>query len=874
MTSRSYAAKDIDIDLRRCGRVLRRRWPLILTAAVTTTVAAALYASSQEDTYQAEAKLLVERSDQVSELIGLENGSRELKALASQSNPLDTQVEIFRSIPIAQQVIDRLNIRDGEGQRIDPETLLQDLSVSPIPGTDVLRISYEHPSGEFAAGVVNAAIAIYLESNVQASRLDATTAQTFIATQLPASESQVKAAELALRQFKEANGVVELETESRNTVEVLATLNSTVTSLKAQLADASARATNLQRQLQLNPAQAYAAGIVSESPGVQTVLFQLQEVQTQLALASTRYRPTHPEVANLRSQIAALNAMLNRRVAQAAGADLAALPTTDLQSGQLEQNLIAQYLQLESQRAGLAQQLEQMAAALAAQRSRAQAMPNLEAQERELSRKLVAAQGTYETLLESLQQAQVIQNQNLENARIVSPALVPTQPLGTSTLLYLLAGGAAGTLLGIMLAFIADFLNRSIETVQEAQSLYDYPLLGTLPAWKKISPKDLEAPQLAIANSHIANSHTANSHVKSRTTSQTVPLAESYQSLQANLKFSCFDEPLKSIAITSAVAGEGKSEVAANLALTLAQLGHKVLVIDADMRSPAQQHIWGLAEPQGLSNFVAGQISLKQAVVRCQPNLHVISVGSIPPNPLAVLESARMAKLIQACEETYDYLILDTPSILGLADVPTVGRLVDGLLLVVQTDICDRDSIKAAKLALVQSKQRVLGIVANGIKIESRQDRYFYHPQEWVDRSTTLLVHPIAERLAESMESLRLIRSKSRLKERNLQQKDLKQKDLEQKDLKQEGLKQKDLKQEGLNKKELNQKNLKKKGFAKAPAGEIATSLQEEATGVAVEQQSSLPSIWKKSGRADCNRVNRINAATATIATVDSVDDT
>lgn len=540
MSSKDYTVKEIDIDLEKYGLVLKRRWPLALIICLLTSAAAVFYASSQEDTYRAEARLLIEGSNQVSEIVGLKGSDRELKALTGTNNPLDTQVEIFRSTPNAQQVIERLDIRNARGQLIDPEGLRNDLKVSPVPGTDILEIAYEHPNPKFAAGVVNTAIAVYLDSNVAESRDTATAAQTFIAQQLPSSEDRVKVVESALRQFKEANGIVNLEEESKNTVEVLTTLDSSVTGLKAQLADTNARVLDLQQQLQLNPQEALVVGLVSESPGVQEVLTQLQGVQSQLAVARTRYRETHPEIVNLRAQLNALTALLNQRITLAAGNNRSALPADDLQSGELEQDLIAQYLQLASQRAGLAQQLTQLASAFSAQQSRAQALPSLEAQERELSRQLTAAQGTYETLLDNLQQAQVIGNQNLPNARIVSPALVPTQPAGTSKTLYLVAGAVAGALLGIIAAFLADFLDRSVKTVREGQEFYGYPLLGVIPAWRKMAPKELEAPRLALIESH------------------TVPLVEAYQGLQSNLKFSYFDNPLKSIVVTSAVAGEGK----------------------------------------------------------------------------------------------------------------------------------------------------------------------------------------------------------------------------------------------------------------------------------------------------------------------------
>ncbi|MEM9164809.1 MAG: polysaccharide biosynthesis tyrosine autokinase, partial [Cyanobacteria bacterium P01_F01_bin.4] len=343
--------------------------------------------------------------------------------------------------------------------------------------------------------------------------------------------------------------------------------------------------------------------------------------------------------------------------------------------------------------------------------------PGLEKRQRELERQLNAAQSTYETLLENLQQAQVLENQNVGNARVVSPALVPESPIAPSAKLYLLAGGFVGLLLGIMAAFLVDLIDRSVKTVREGQDLYEYPLLGVIPAWKKLArlpSKESDIPAVLVREP------------------QPVPIVEAYQALQANLKFSYLDKPLKTIAITSSVAGEGKSEVVANLALTLAQLGHLVLVVDADMRNPIQHHIWDVPNLQGLSNVVAGQLPLKKAIIRKEPNLHVLPVGVIPPNPLAILESKQISALLRECEKVYDYIIVDTPAILGLADTLTLGRVTDGMLVVMQPGMVDFDSINEARTLLSQSQQKVLGLVANGIKVKSKSDRYFYYNQEYV----------------------------------------------------------------------------------------------------------------------------------------------
>ncbi len=711
--------KELEIDFQKYWLVLKRHWLLALTVFGLTTAAAAFLGSTQEARYKAESKLLFESSEPVTAIVGLGAGEGNLTPLTSQSNPLDTQVEIFLSKPIAEKVITQLQIKDSEGAPLEANALLADMSVKAIPGTDVLDVSYESTDPELAKAVVNAMMAAFIQANVQANRTAAIAAQSFVASQLPASEAKVSEIESELRRFKEANGIVNLEEESQNTVKTLSSVTDSITQLRSDLADKNAQFAQLQQRLRLNPQEAYAVGLVSESPGVQEVMTALQEVQSQLAIALTRYREGHPEIASIRSQEDALLALLQTRVSLALGSDqITALPADDFQAGELEQTLILSFLQLDAEKAGLQQRLNQLTSAQASQQSRAQLLPGLERQNRELERKLDAAQTTYETLLASGQQAQVLENQKVGNARIISLADSPEESISPSLKLYLLAGGVVGALLGIAIAFLADLLETSVKTVTEGRALYDYPLLGVIPDWRKRTARsrELDAPRIIIKQRH------------------RVPLVESYQSLQANLKFSYFDGSLKAITVTSAVGGEGKSEISANLALTLAQLGHSVLLIDADMRSPVQHHIWDVSNLRGLSNLVAGQLPLKQAIVRQEPNLHLLPAGSIPPNPLAIIESKRMASMLEVFKQTYDYIIIDSPPLLGLADTLTLGRISDGVLLVMRPGVVDSGSIRAVKqlLGQSQSQQRVLGIVANGIDDRSGPERYFYHSQEYV----------------------------------------------------------------------------------------------------------------------------------------------
>jgi len=714
MTSRDYFAREVEVDLQKYWLVLKRRWFIVLAVCGLTTALSVFAGKSQKPLYVAQAQILFEASDR--SLIGLEgNTPRGLKALATQGDPLSTQVVIFRSIPLATQVVEALNLRDSSGQLISPGLILARLSVTPIPGTDILQVAYASEDPELAANVVNTLMDVYIQNDIQINRSAAVSAQEFINSQLPESESQVSFAESALLRFKERNNIVDLGEESRNTVAELSRLDNSLTELQSQMADSAARSGKIQQKLRLNPQEAYAVGLVSESPGVQEALVQLQTVQSELSVARTRYEEAHPEITNIRSQEAALVELLQNRIAISLGEDQTNLPVDDLQAGDLEKGLISEFLRLDTEQSGLQERASQLLTAQSSQQNRAQALPSLEKQQRELERKLNAAQTTYETLLQNLQQARVLENQNVGNARVVSDALVPTVPGNSSIVLYLLAGGFVGSLLGVAAAFLVDLVDRSVKSVREGQELYEYPLLGVIPAWQKLkSARFLDVPSVLVR------------------ASQQVPIVEAYQALQANLKFSSLDKPLKSLAITSAVAGEGKSEVVANLALTLAHLGHLVLVIDADMRNPMQHHIWDIPNGQGLSNFAVGQLSLKNAIVLKEPNLHVLPAGVMPPNPLAILESQQMASLLRACEKAYDYVIVDTPAILGRADTLTIGRMTDGVLLVMQPGMADVDSIRSTKAMLAQTQQKVLGVVANAISVRSQPDQYFYHNQETV----------------------------------------------------------------------------------------------------------------------------------------------
>ena len=714
-----------EIDIQKYLQVIKRRWLPALGVIAMTVTGASLYAFSLKPSYRAEGSVMI-KSNRTSSLTGLSEELGRLEALTHNHNPLDTQARIITSNPVLQETIIALNLRDEDDELLPISVLAAQLNVEGVKGSDVLVISYADQNPEKAAQVVNTVINKYIEQNVKANQKEAQTARKFLAEQLPTAESSVSKAELQLRRFKEKHRIIALEEEANAAVGTITKFEEQVSQIQAQLAHVNARLKNLRAQAQVEPEKAIISAELSQTPGVQKVLAQLQEAESQLALEKTRFQPGHPTVVAWEERVAALKNLLNQRTNQVAGTQ-EQFQQGNLQLGELRQGLITEITRVEAERVGLEQQISTLSNKLYGYKQRAKNLPQLEQTQRELERRLEAAQSTYETLLTKLQEINVAENQKIPNARIISKALVPDFPQGPRKLLFIVGGGAAGVFLGLITAFGLDLIDRSVKTVKEAKEVLRYTVLGVIPALGKhhkhsSSVAGINRPIPRIIERDIPY----------------FPVGNAYQVLQANLKFLCTDTQLKSIVVTSSVAKEGKSEVAANLAVVMASVGRRVLLVDADMRHPIQHHIWGLTNAVGLSNVIVDHVNINAAVREIAPNLDVLCSGVLPPNPIALLDSQRMATLLSHFTQTYDFVIFDTPAVVGTADAAILSDLTDGILLVVRPGVVDLDSANAAKDYLTQSNQKVLGIVINGVDLKSEPKSYLYYTKEAIDSATSI----------------------------------------------------------------------------------------------------------------------------------------
>ncbi|MBW4633628.1 MAG: polysaccharide biosynthesis tyrosine autokinase [Iphinoe sp. HA4291-MV1] len=705
-----------EIDFQKYLLVLQRRWvPAVGIFGVVVTLAS-LSALSLKPTYKAQGSLLI-KTNRTSSLTGLGEAIGRLETLTVNSNPSDTQAKIVVSVPIIQETITELELKDDKGKLFTIEELTKKLQIKSANGTEVLEVSYTDDNPELAAKILNKVMQAYIRNNIEANREEAVSARKFIQIQLPATEVSVKEAESALRKFKESNKIIALQEEATATVQAISKLDEQIYQAQAQLEDITAQSQKLQNQAAIDSQQAVTNSSLGQAPGIQQVLTQFQEAQSQLAVERTRLLPEHPIIINLEEKVAVLKSLLKERMKQVVGSNQQISPG-NLQNGSLRQRLLENYAGIEAGRVGLVKRIAKLSNERDVYKERANILPQLEQNQRELERKLKAAQTTYETLLTRLQEIQVAENQNIGNARVISPALVPDKPSGSQKKLILAGGGILGIFLGVTAAFTLDLIDRSLKSVKEAKELFQYTLLGVIPSIaSQRNKQEVEQRIPRVIGRDIPH----------------FPMGDAYQMLQANLKFLSSDKQVQTIVVTSSVAKEGKSEVAANLAVSMALVGHRVLLVDADMRHPVQHHIWNLTNAVGLGHIIVNLDAFDAALQEVTPNLHVIPAGIVPPNPVALLDSKCMEALVATFPEEYDFVIFDTPPLAGTADAAVLGKLADGILLVVRPGVVDSASANAAKEFLTQTGQKVLGMVINGVNVKSEPDSYFYYTKEAVE---------------------------------------------------------------------------------------------------------------------------------------------
>lgn len=690
-------AESTDIEIASYFQKLKRRWKPALAVFLLTLGSTFAATTLLQEKYQAQGKILFKQKN---DLLPVGEGVGELKTFLNNQTPLLTQQEVIYSAPVLQQTIETLKLTNKDGDPLTPKELREKLEVSLVGGSDVIQISYKDPDPIQASQVVNTLMDIYLEEQIRSTQAETANADSFVSNNIPQVEEKLKQHESILQDFRTKHNIVDLQEEKKILVSELGTLNRQIATTGSQLQGTQAQTATLQKQLGLSLSQAIEVNQLGNSPTVQSILTELTNTETELAKERQRFKDSHPSIASLLEKKADLRQNLEQQIAQAVGSGVKVSDGL-LQSDRLSENTLEKFINLKIEELSLQQQLSSINQYQQAYLQRAEQLPKLEQREREISQQVETARKTYENLLSTQQELQILRNTKTGNAAIIEQAIAPEQG-STGRMAFMLLGILLGLLLSNLTVIYLETQDRTLKTIAEIKKKLPYKVLGIVPL-NNLSERE------GVIVQRQPDSYAS----------------EIYRMIQTNLKFVTAQRPPKVILITSSVPGEGKSSIAANLAAAISQLGRRVLLIDGDLRRASQHQIWGTSNHLGLKDVLTNQVSLREVAIQPMAKLDLLSSGLIPPNPLALLDSNEMGELVAKARKEYDIVIIDAPPLPVTADVLTLSKLVDGIVFVSRPGVVEKESAELATEALESTRKKVLGMVINGVNGQEF-DRYSY----------------------------------------------------------------------------------------------------------------------------------------------------
>ena len=571
------------------------------------------------------------------------------------------------------------------------------LSIKRVPNSRLLDVTFETTDPVLAARVVNAHLNNFIEQNFRSRFEAATQASNWMAGQLNEMKIKVENAEDARLEYERQNQIWTIDEKSDITTQKLG-------ELEKQLTDAQADRINKEAVYQLAQSGNYdAIAAVRESAVIQDILKQQTTLSAAYTDAVNQYGPKFPKVLRIQAQLKDLDQLITREKL-----NIGNQVEADYRGARQRELLLKEAL--DEQKATVNQTAEKLV------------QYNILKREADTNKQL------YDGMLQKLKEAGITAGLRSSNIRIVDPALIPSGPSRPNKFRNILLSVLVGLLGGIGLALLREYLDNTVKTPDDVETLARLPSLAVVPALTNSSGKRRGRFSKLLKPS-VVTSKEGRAELISHNMPQS-QMSEAFRALRTSLLLSQADHPPQVILMTSALPREGKTTAAVNLAVTLAQLGDKTLLVDADLRKPGINRALSLVDGKhaGLSSYLAGVSSLDLITVPhpAITNLEAIPTGPIPPNPADLLSSRRLTELISELRTRYKFVVIDSPPIMAATDAVILSVLVDGVLMVVRSGETPKEAFTRTRDLLVGVKCHMLGVVLNAVDASSPDYYYSY----------------------------------------------------------------------------------------------------------------------------------------------------
>ncbi len=700
--------------------VLRKHQWLVLTFLLTVVTLVSIATFKMKPVYQATSRIEVDR--ETPNVLPFQSVDAE-SLYMDLENYIETESKILQSDTLAMLTIKKTglssNIAFGGQPGLELPTLspnqppitrpailgafVGSLSVKRVPNSRLLDVTFESTDPQLAARVLNAHLKNFVDENFNSHYEATKQASDWLTTKLDDLKVTVEKSEDARLRYERENQIWNVDEKQNMTTQNLSEVNKELT---------TAQSDRIMKEAEYNIAKGgdvNSVPAVRDSTLIQSLTGKQAELRQQYTAEVSRTGPNWPTTQRLQEQIKNMDQLVNDE----------------------KKNIVGR---IEEEYNAAVRREKLLSDSLEHQKKEVNDMAEKMVQYNIIKRDAEANKQLYDGLQQKLKEAGISAGLHSSNIRIVDPAMVPSSPARPNKTRNIMMAFLVGLVGGIGLAFLREYMDNTVKTPDDVELLARLPSLAVVPAFGSLDGKRSRMQKL------LKGASSNGKDMRVELVSYSMPqsqVSEAFRSLRTSLLLSQAGHPPQVILVTSALPREGKTTAAVNIAVTLAQLGDKTLLIDADLRKPGVTRALSLPDGKyaGLSSYLAG-VSTLDLVTVTHPvisNLAAVPTGPIPPNPADLLSSDRMRQAIVQLKKEYKFIVIDSPPIMAATDAVILSVLVDGVLLVVRSGETPKEAFTRMRDLLVGVKSRLLGVLLNAVD-SSAPDYYYsyrYYPYSY-----------------------------------------------------------------------------------------------------------------------------------------------
>jgi succinoglycan biosynthesis transport protein ExoP len=712
-----------ELHLRDYLRVVDRRRYTIGTFFIVVFVIVLVATLSATPVYRATTKVLIEK-----------NEPKNLSSLNVYYEPYDpdfaeTQYQLIKSEAVAQQVVSLLSLdrkygayfktggegsglagwvrglfgadgdahsgsgpvdsaKGGELSRADQiaKTISGSIIVTPVKNSKIVEISYMSTNPAFAALVTNTVTKAYMDTLLEMKMSSSKYAMQWLQEKADEEKVKLENSEEALQQYMRDKDIVTLENKLAMVPEKIAEVSSKMAEAETKRKAMEALYNQVQ-SVANNSAKADTVSVIAADPTIQALRVQILNAEQNITDLSKKYGPKHPAMIAAREDLKALKARKEKEVERV----IASVKNDYELAKATEENFRQMGGQTKAETQNLNEKFVQYGV---------------------LKRDADTNQQLYEAVIKQMKEQGITRDVQSVDVFVLEKAAIPQSPAKPKKALNIFLGLIVGLAGGIGAAFFIEYLDNTVKSPEEVETKLGVPVFGIVPLSRE---KNIEEVVVSEPQS---------------------PFSESYKTIRTAILLSQSARPPRNLLVTSISPGEGKTATSVNLARTIAQSEHPVLLIDSDLRKPRIHNIFGLEASTGLSTYLAGASDADSILREVAPHLTVIPAGPVPPNPSELLGSSMMKDLLQVVSGKYDFIIWDSSPLLTVTDSLILSKVLDGTLVVTKAGVTTYEGLQRGLKSLRDIQSPFLGIVINAVDLKKadyyyqRYYRYGYSSEE------------------------------------------------------------------------------------------------------------------------------------------------